>query len=353
MDLKILHTADLHLDSSFSPFSPDDQNKLIKIQRTIPDKLLEISKRENCNMWLIAGDLFDGQNCTRESLAALRRAFEACNVPVFISPGNHDYNSSESPWVREEWPDNVYIFRVGLEAVSVPALNCIVYGAGFESMDSPSLLKNFHALGKAEHEILVMHGDPIHTKSTYNAVTSQQVQCSGFDYIALGHVHSQGSFVSGNTLCAWPGCPMGRGWDETGRKGVLIASLDSDAAVKFYPLNLPQFHDVSLKSDVEIQGFISSIHQHDYYRLTISGKKSQKITQLMEAVSLYPNVCLIDKTIEVINPQDMLDEDSFRGNFFRLLRDCLNEASDNEAEIVNLTAEIASDILSGIEVDIP
>lgn len=353
MDLKILHTADLHLDAAFTSFSPDVQNQLKSIQRTIPDKLLEISKRENCNMWLIAGDVFDGQQYTRESVFALRKAFEECGVPVFISPGNHDYYSVESPWAREKWPENVYIFKGSVEAVSVPELDCIVYGAGFQSMDSEPFLNTFHALGQAEHEIMVMHGDPIHAKSPYNAVTSQQVLHSGFDYIALGHVHAQGSFTCGSTVCAWPGCPMGRGWDETGSKGVYIVTLNSDTTVNFYPLDTPAFHDVLLKADNAIQDFIHSVNHHDYYRLTLTGKRTRRTAQLTDELLPYSNVSIIDKTIEAKNPWEMLDEDSFKGNFFRILNDRLHDSTDGEVEVINLAAEIASDILNGIEVDIP
>lgn len=353
MDLKILHTADLHLDSAFSSFAPDTQKWLKSIQRTIPEKLLEISKRENCNMWLIAGDLFDGQQYTRESLAVLRKTFEKCGVPVFISPGNHDYFSSESPWAREKWPENVYIFKSSVEAVSVPELDCIVYGAGFQSMDSESLLSSFHALREAEHEIMVMHGDPIRAKSPYNAVTSEQVLHSGLDYIALGHVHARGSFVSGGTICAWPGCPMGRGWDETGTKGVYIVTLNSGVTCKFLPLDMPVFHDAVLSGDSEIQNYIQSMNPYDYYRLMLTGKRTGKTTQLADSILPYSNVYLIDKTIAATNPWDMLDEDSFKGNYFRILKDRLHDSTESEAKVINLAAEIASDILNGIEVEIP
>lgn len=353
MDLKILHTADLHMDSSFASFLPEIQNKLKNIHRTIPEKLLEVSKRENCNMWLIAGDVFDGHPYSRESIAALRKAFAECGVPVFISPGNHDFYSSESPWIKEKWPENVYIFKGEIEAISVPLLDCIVYGSGFQSMDSESVLNDFHALKKASHEIMVMHGDPIHPKSPYNAVTSQQVRNSGLDYIALGHVHTQGSFVSGKTVCAWPGCPMGRGWDETDTKGVYIVTLDFDTKLKFCPLDTPQFHDVLLKNEHEIEIFLQSITQRDLYRLTITGKRTEQTVKFLDTISVYSNIWSIDKTIKSTDPWDSLDEDSFRGDYFRILSEHLVDASDSEAEIVNLAAEIAADILDGIEVAIP
>ena len=38
--------------------------------------------------------------------------------------------------------------------------------------------------------------------------------------MALGHIHKRTEPLRfGNTVCAWPGCPEGRGFDELGEKG--------------------------------------------------------------------------------------------------------------------------------------
>lgn len=353
MDLRILHTADLHLDSSFTSFGRNDREKLSSLQRSIPEKLLSISNREKCNLWLIAGDVFDGKTFSRESVAALKRVFTSCNVPVFIAPGNHDFFAAGSPWLSEAWPDNVYIFKGGLEAIHVPSLDCIVYGAGFQSMDSASFLDVFKALGGVSHEIMVLHGDPIHVKSPYNAVTSEQVLSSGLDYIALGHVHTHGGFKSGKTLCAWPGCPMGRGWDETGQKGVYIATVGEQTDVSFHTLDLPEFHDVTLNGAAFTPSFFASINAEDFYRVTLTGKKTELLKNLMVQLQAFSNVEVIDTTVESLDPWELAEEDSFRGNFFRILREQLQDAQEDKARVIGLSAEIASDILSGIEVILP
>ena len=67
---------------------------------------------------------------------------------------------------------------------------------------------------------------------------------------ALGHIHRRGSFRVGKTTCAWPGCPMGRGFDEQGQKGVYLVTLEDRVRVHFISLDMPQFHDLT----VEITG---------------------------------------------------------------------------------------------------
>ena len=138
--MKILHSADWHLDSPLGGFS-EEQAKFLRAELLkVPDRVAALCKSENCDLLLLAGDLFDGAY-SRESYRALYSALERMAVPVFVSPGNHDYCGMESPWEREIWPDNVRVFtKEKIESVAVPGLDCRVYGAGYESMDCPGLL---------------------------------------------------------------------------------------------------------------------------------------------------------------------------------------------------------------------
>ena len=225
MGLKILHSADWHLDSPFAGFDDSQRALLKQEQQSIPGKISQLCRREKCDLMLLAGDIFDGEP-TRETVEALKKALSECGARVFITPGNHDFCAPGSLWLEESWPENVYVFTGGLEAVTIPELNCRVYGAGYQSMDSAPLLENFRAEGSEKYCIAVLHGDPTRKDSPYCPITAQQVRDSGLQYLALGHIHKAGAFHAGGTLCAWPGCPMGRGWDETGEKGVCIVTVE-------------------------------------------------------------------------------------------------------------------------------
>ena len=208
MGLKILHSADWHLDSPFVGFSDRQRQFLKEAQQQIPRKIAELCRREDCDMVLLAGDLFDGEP-SRNSLDNLKKELENCGVPVLIAPGNHDFCTGESPWLRESWPENVFVFTGDLESVTIHGLDCRIYGAAFRSMDCPALLEDFRAQGEEKYRVAVLHGDPLQRNSPYNPITNAQVRGSGLQYLALGHVHKAGAFRSGETMCAWPGCPMG------------------------------------------------------------------------------------------------------------------------------------------------
>ncbi len=201
--MKILHSADWHLDA---PLAGDAQLRRALLQ--VPDKVCQVCRQEGCTLLLLSGDLFDGPP-SPESLHALKTALQEVAVPVFISPGNHDFVTPDSVWLREKWPENVHIFtRPALESVALPDLDCRVYGAGFDAMDCPALLEDFHAEGQERYHIGLLHGDPTQKNSPYNPISQAQIGASGLDYLALGHIHKNGQLRSKGTLCAWPGCPI-------------------------------------------------------------------------------------------------------------------------------------------------
>ena len=237
--MKILHSADWHLDSPLGGFS-EEQAKFLRAELLkVPDRVAALCKSENCDLLLLAGDLFDG-DYTRESLVAVQTALKEVGIPVFIAPGNHDFCRPDSPYMAEDWPENVHIFKhAGIESVSLPELDCKVYGAGYEAMDCPGLLKDFQAHGLAKWHIGLLHSDPLQSSTPYCPVTTNQIRESALSYLAMGHIHKGGSFRAGETLCAWPGCPMGRGYDEPGVKGVLVVELDNSVSARFLPLSTP------------------------------------------------------------------------------------------------------------------
>ena len=352
MGLKILHSADWHLDSPFAGF-PNDQRTLLKnAQRELPGKIAELCRVENCDVMLLAGDLFDGRP-SRDTVERVKKALADSGVPVLIAPGNHDFCDRESPWLTESWPENVYIFKGGLEAVTIRALDCRIYGAGFRSMDSDSVLTGFQAEGDEKYCLAVLHGDPVQKNSPYNAVTAAQVKSSGLDYLALGHIHKAGAFRSGDTLCAWPGCPMGRGWDETGEKGVCIVTLEEEARIRPVSLETLRFFelDVHVGTDAlaALEEILPAAGSDDFYRISLVGEGPVDTAALRGEFADFPNLELRDRTDPPLDIWADTDADSLEGIYFGMLRKAMETDPGNAARI-QLAAEISRKLLNGREV---
>lgn len=349
--IKLLHSGDWHLDSPLQGRTPQQASTLRRELLKIPGKIAALCKEEACDLVLLSGDLFDG-TYTQESYRTVYDALQSMDIPVFITPGNHDYISPDSPYKAEIWPGNVYIFKKQqIEWVDIPALSLRVYGAGFESMDCPSLLENFRAQGPA---IGVFHGDPTQVNSPCCPVTAHQVEQSGFHYLALGHIHKAGSFRAGSTLCAWPGCPMGRGYDEQGDKGVYIVTIDETADVRFVPLEGPRFYDLEVSGTTPLSAVLPAVGNENFYRVTLTGaREAPDLAALQQEFSRFPNLVLRDETTPPTDIWGSADTDTLEGAYFTLLRRALETADEGSAPIIRLAAQISRQLLDGQEVELP
>ena len=225
--LKLIHAADLHLDSPFAGLRPERAAQRRREQRQLLERLAALAAEKQADLVLLAGDLLDGGTVYQETAAALAAALGAMPCPVLIAPGNHDYFGPDSIYAAVEWPGNVHIFTAERpEAVEFPALHCTVYGRAFcapHQEESP--LAGLRAEGEGL-KLAVLHGE-VEGGGDYGPITRQEIAASGLDYLALGHIHQySGLQREGATFWAYPGCPEGRGFDETGEKGALYVELE-------------------------------------------------------------------------------------------------------------------------------
>lgn len=355
--IKILHSADWHLDAPMQGFSPEQRALLQKNLLNIPGKLAAICKAEKCDLVLLAGDLFDGPY-TKESFYAVKNALEEMAVPVFITPGNHDFCSVSSPYLTELWPDNVHIFtRPVVENVALPQFSCRIYGAGYTSMECQSLLQDFSLTGAEKYHIGVLHADPAATESTYSPLTRQQIAASGLSYLALGHIHKGGELYAGSTLCRWPGCPMGKGYDEDGEKGVLIAEIGDDVTCRFLPLDTPRFYDWYVDAEdapaAVLDRLLPPLGNDNFYRITLTGPSEKPdLAALYRDFSRFPNLLLRDNTQPPLDIWGSAGEDSLEGMYFKILQDQLAGAEETQRRRILLAARISRQILNGQEVEL-
>ena len=356
--MKILHSADWHLDAPMQGHSPEQAQQLRRQLRQVPEKIARLCVAECCDMLLLSGDLFDGP-CTKESIQAVKTALSSLTIPVIITPGNHDFVTAESPYLTESWPENVHIFtQPQITSIDFPLLGCTVYGAGYTGMDCPGLLKGFHAASDLKWQIGVLHGEAGNAGSNYCPITRHQLQESGLHYLALGHIHKLGALRAGDTLCSWPGCPMGRGYDELGHKGVLLVTLDDTVSTSTIHLDTPCFYDeeIDINGDalVALERLLPELESADYYRVTMTGYSSgMDLAELRAHFPHIPNLILRDETIPERDLWENTDQDSLEGLLFAQLKEAAKLGNEQQSRRATLAAQICRRILDGQEVKLP
>ena len=356
--IKILHTADWHMDAPLREFNEIQRRQLRAASLSLPGQIADLCIREGCDLCLISGDVFDGV-WSREGYEAVYRALERMDVPVFIAPGNHDPYREMSIWTMEPWPENVYLFRSPeITSFRVPELDCRIFGAAFTSAQAEPMLEGFFAECDERYAILNLHADPTNPSSPYNPVTAAQVREAGIDYAALGHIHARGQFDAGAGICVWPGCPMGHGYDETETKGVIIAELGDTVNTRFVPLETVRFFEyrVDAGSDpvAAVEAVLPPAGSRDYFRIFLTGEaEPDDVARLEEKLESYPNLTLLDETSAPCDLWEDAGEDSLCGLFFGILRDAAEDADPETVKKLELAAKISRRILQKREVELP
>lgn len=100
--MKILHTADWHLGKRLQEYSRLEEQKLVL------DEICQIADRENIDLVLLAGDIFDSFNPAHEAVEllykTLRRLSKNGTRPILAISGNHDstqFVEAPDPLARE------------------------------------------------------------------------------------------------------------------------------------------------------------------------------------------------------------------------------------------------------------
>lgn len=358
--IKILHAADLHLDAPFSSLSAAQAAQRRKEQRNTVQELIDCCNRSGCDFLFLAGDVFDSDNVCPDTVDALIRIFSSCRAQVIISPGNHDCLLPGCAYLSAKWPENVHIFKdEKLETLSFPALSCRIHGAGFRSVHAQGLLSDFQTPQDGWTDLMVMHGEVTSAAGSYNAVTPAQIESSGLTYLALGHIHqASGLMYAGKTAYAWPGCMMGRGFDELGDKGAYLVSIeDGGVHLDFVPLGSRRYQILRVNAGDDPLAAI--LHQlpdgteNDCFRIILTGQSDPiEIRRLYTQLeSRFFSLTIRDETVPKRELWQGMTEDTLRGLFLRELKAQYDEADETQKRILALAARLGTDAMEGREAE--
>lgn len=348
MSIRILHAADLHLDSPFEALPAGKAAQRRQEQRLLIARIAQAVKDNGVQLVLLSGDLLDTGSAYRETSMTLIDILGRIECPVFIAPGNHDYYSLNSPYAKLRWPDNVHIFsKPHVECITIPELNVRVWGAAFVEPRSGPLLRGFE-VEKEENmiDIMCLHGDVGNDSSPYNPVTEEQISRSGMDYIGFGHIHkASGLRRAGDTFYAWPGCPEGRGFDETGNKSVYIADITENNC-KLRGINIAmrkyEIMRIRIADGEEILTKMPEFTENDIYRIILTGRTQSPPDIALMMQQLEPrffSLQIIDRTKMSRTVWDHSDENTLRGIFLKRLAKAYDEATtDQERELIERAA---------------
>lgn len=193
MGVRLLHTADLHLDAEFrhSPYAGEAYRRRL---RQAFSRVIDLAC-DGHDLLLIAGDLFDSNRPLAATVDFVRRELERAALPVGLLAGNHDHLDDESVYVRTAWPPNVHVFQTRAEQWLTPGLDLAV--TGFPLSERPGECRQPEApplTRPARYHVAAFHGWASSSASGLSAshLQLQALRPENVDYIAMGHLHDAG-----------------------------------------------------------------------------------------------------------------------------------------------------------------
>jgi len=342
--VKILHAADFHLDSAFGALGEEQARSRRQESRKLVEHLVDFANEQGVELLLLAGDLFDSDEIFSQTGEDLALALSRLKGYAVIAPGNHDYYDPAGAYGRILWPENVRLFTEDkLTKFDFPQIECTVWGAAFTAPSVPdgSLLDSFTAPEDGWTHLLVLHGDLGVRDSKYRPLTAEQLERTGVDYAALGHQHAfSGVRRSGGTWYAYSGCIEGRGFDETGEKGVLLGTVfPGRTELRFVPFGSRRYEILTVDvTDSEPLAAVSAAlprdTERDIYRILLTGETEEPIRLEKLRQELADRFYALELRDGTRMKQDIwarCGDDSLRGLFLQRLREAYDAAADDES----------------------
>lgn len=255
---KFVHAADLHLDSPFvgvRSVQPAVADKLHGATFEAYNNIIDLCLSERVDALLVAGDIFDGAD--RSLRAQLMFAeglnrLEAAGIRSFICHGNHD--------PLDGWEADIDLpagcHRFGPTVTHVPAFEdnpnkVWIHGVSYPQREiRHNLTPEFGSAEPGPFHIGLLHAN-VGTDTghdPYAPCSVQDLESTGFDYWALGHVHTRDIIKQDNPTIVYPGNPQGKHPNERGERGVYLVDVGDSGAVttEFRAVDLVRWDTVSI-----------------------------------------------------------------------------------------------------------
>jgi len=231
--LKLLHTADVHLDARFPGLGPLDRRRRDDFSRTFR-RLIDLAIAEQVDLFVVAGDLFDTPQPAAAAIslvrAELKRLVDHGILPVLL-PGTHDSLYGGGVYAEHRFADCVVLdspLTNGPRTLALPGGDLHLYGLPYLGGDSTSLLATLQRQDRPGLHLGILHGSlqgspEWEYRDKDLPFSREQLIGWDLDYVALGHYHRE---AQGRVFGAYPGSPEGKRFGEDGERYALLVELE-------------------------------------------------------------------------------------------------------------------------------
>lgn len=358
--MKIIHCADLHLDSSLTSNFNIGQAKERKLELINSfERMLRYADDNLVDAIIIAGDLFDKpivsktiKNIVLDGITRLK------DIDFYYLKGNHDeYNFLDE---LRHIPENLHLFSNEWQsyiAMSTDDFDITISGKELNAQSTELNLDELE-LDKNDFNIVCLHGQltGYESKAEDINIALNSLYGRNIDYLALGHIHkySEGK-IDSRGIYAYSGALEGRGFDELGEKGFILLDIDESNhsfSHQFIPFAKRKLEEVW----VDITGAYTSL---DVIKLANEALFEAKLDssaiiklvlvgEVLVEADINENVIkrhfendyffvkIVNDSRYKLNISDYAHEESLKGEFVRLIANDTELSNQDKMQIINI-----------------
>lgn len=330
--MKFIHIADVHLGAVPDSGQPWGTLREKEIWTSLQN-IVHVCNQEKAELLLIAGDFFHRQPLVRELKEANYILSKLETAKAVLMAGNHDYISGRSNYQNFVWDEKIHMFPGNvMTSVEFEELGAKVYGFSYHDRDiTEPLYDNVRPEDPEKINILLAHGGD----ETNIPINRRKLSESGFDYIALGHIHKP-ELISERMAYSGSLEPIDK--NETGQRGYIIGEITEEnkkrvTRIQFVPSSIREYKRVNLNvtadttngslQDQAREIMRSSGEQH-IYSFLIQGVRDEVLHFDKEAIRALGNVLEVtDGSVPDYDFDALYREnaDNMIGLFIRRIRD--------------------------------
>lgn len=356
--MKIIHTSDLHLGKRINEFSMLDD------QRYILEQIVQICEREQADVLLLAGDIYDRPIPSAEAVMvfdAFLSELSARNVIVCAVSGNHDsaeriafgsnlmkasgvYFSGVYDGHTQKVLLNDEFGELAIYLLPFVRPSVVRRGLGIEEIESyEDAVREAIAhmdVDSSKRNILVAH----QFVTGAGRCDSEEIVVGGldnvdasifdvFDYTALGHIHSPQNITDTVRYC---GTPLKYSVSEAEQeKSVTVIEMGKKETLTIRTIPLTPKHDLrkirGSYMEVTARPFYQNTNTEDYVQITLTDEEDI-LDGMQKLRTIYPNLLSLEydnhrtKLLQSVLPQE-----SVRQKTPEELFDALYQSQNNQS----------------------